>query len=101
MAITGFDRNINQGTAVCDHCGKRTWKSNIDHGYCDRCNAIFGADITLTDNKPDSPEALQAIKAIKQALNAQDYPPFPDDGQWNSEESAKIVAEHVAARKVA
>ena len=100
MAITRFDRNTNRGTAVCEHCGKRTWRDRIECGYCERCNQIFMCDNTLADDGPDSEEGRGAIEYIKIALSWKDYPPFPDDHIWNSKVTAQLVAEHVA-REVA
>lgn len=97
MAKTiGFNRNSNRGTGVCEHCGKRTWVENIECGYCDRCNQIFGYDNTLADNSPDSEDAKYAVKAIRQALEMPGYPAFPDDEFFNSKVTQQIVDEYIA-----
>jgi hypothetical protein len=101
MAQTkGFNQKSNRGTAVCDHCGKRTWVERMECGYCERCYTIFGYDNSVSDNGPDSKDGKRAIAIIKDALTWKNYPPFPDSA-FNSEVTEQIVKDYLQKQKVA
>ena len=93
MTATKFNRSGNQGTKVCEYCGKRTWAERIDAGMCERCSTIFGYDNTLADSRPDSKDAKQAVAAIQAALKMPDFPPFIDKGFFNSRTTERLVKE--------
>ena len=100
MTTTGFNQKSNRGTAVCDHCGKRTWVERMECGYCERCYTIFGYDNMVCDNGAESEDGKKALAIIKDALTWKDYPPFPDS-VFNSNATKQLVDEYLAKQKKA
>jgi hypothetical protein len=99
---TKFNSGRNNGTGICEHCGKRTWKEKMEcatsdsDGYCERCFTIFSYDNQLSDCGPDSDEGKNAIRAIKNTLAGyKDYPVFKDRGMFNSRITEEIVKDYL------